>query len=163
MKRSDLVSYAIKKGVTDRHEAETIAHNTLMKESAKGVEFSEVRFRSLDYHKRKAREAERFVSLETPESTDDTPLVEILEYDNENEIVAAQKDSQRQLIKDLVSGSDERTIEIVRTWLDSDKPNITSIGKQLGMNHRTVARCLQRLAKNFDQEKYGDITEYLTS
>jgi hypothetical protein len=71
---------------------------------------------------------------------------------------------QRQLIGSLIDPgkvNDATTTAIVEAFLASENPNPTAIGRQLGIHHSTVIRKLNRLARNFQPEIFGDHRDYL--
>lgn len=68
---------------------------------------------------------------------------------------------QRQLISSLLEKSDGSTKAIVETFLVSERPTPTAIGKALGIHHMTVIRKLEKLAGNFDSKQFGDYRDYL--
>jgi hypothetical protein len=71
---------------------------------------------------------------------------------------------QRQLIGSLIDPgkvNDATTTAIVEAFLASESPNPTAIGRQLGIHHSTVIRKLNRLARNFQPEIFGDYRDYL--
>lgn len=159
-----LTKYVISLGDIDEHAATTIAHDVILDPKAKGCEFKNAKFRFFKHMNRVVKkERERYVSLDTADTNDEEDFspYEMMPYDDVNERNAALQDNQRQLITALVSGSDERTTLIVRTWLESDKPNANEIGKKLGIHHSTVLRAVRRLANNFSEAEHGKVAEYI--
>ncbi|MCU7556590.1 hypothetical protein [Macrococcus capreoli] len=164
--RNAIIKYVTSKGISDRHVAETIANDVLMKASAKGKEFAEARYRTLDYLRKAKIERERFISLDEPSANSDdtsTTLYDIIASDESNEKESRLQDHQRELIYSLANGSDERTTLIVQTFLDSDKPTVTNVAKRLGLHHMEVKRALTRLSSKYDESLYGDLNGYFVA
>lgn len=158
--RDNLIRHIQSKGVYDRHAAETIAHDVLMKTKAKGVEFKEANFRILDYFRTRNRESDRYDSLDYT-SEEGTSQYETLPYDPITEKEAALQESQRQLISELVDGSDERTKLIVQTFLETDKPTVRNVAKRLNLHHATVSTRLKKLSHNFVEAEDNRVEDYL--
>lgn len=159
-----LVNMAKKNGVIDEHDAEALVDDVLINPKAQDFEARHVKLRTIDYLRRQSRRIAPDIYLDgdtSPDGEESQSQYEIHSVYNENERNAALQETQRQLISDLVSGSDERTTLIVRTWLASDLPTASSVGKKLGIHHGTVSRCLLKLSNDFDRDKFGELSEYL--
>ncbi|UBH21929.1 hypothetical protein LAU42_09140 [Macrococcus armenti] len=164
--RNKLIKYVMSKGIRDQHVVETIVNDVLLKESAKGKEFAEARFRVLDYIRKANRESERYVSLDALSANsieEPSSLYDIIGYDDTNERESRLQEDQRQLILNLANGSDERTTLIVQTFLTTDKPTVTTVAKRLGLDHKQVSRALTRLSRNYDSGLYGDLRSYFVA
>ncbi|KEK22503.1 hypothetical protein BAGA_19075 [Bacillus gaemokensis] len=117
---------------------------------------------------RKLRTRRKYELYDGPESDgeENTAMFETLadDYDLEDHVIKKKEADQRQLIDFLVDPDkviDETTTTIVETFLVSNKPTPTTIGKKLGLHHSTVIRKLGRLAKRFDEKQFGDYRDYL--
>lgn len=160
---NSITKYVHSLGDIDEHSALTIAHDTLMDPNAKGSEFKNAKFRFLNHKNREVKlQRERFVTLDAQISEDDErTLLESLPYDDFNEREAALQDSQRQLIIELVDGMDERTTLIVQTFLEKDKPTVSSVAKQLELDRKQVYRCLNRMKDKFSPKIHGELSTVL--
>lgn len=165
-----LIQYAINNGVNDRHSAESIVHDAILKfqEEAPELIKSRIFYDTKEYRrnmfKQRARQYDdpieeihsRIVDREDHEDhTNDIGINPYVELEN--------RLNQRQLINDLLSNSDELTTAIVRTWLSTDKPTLSSVGRILGINHNTVSRKLKRLASNFNVDNHGNLLDYFSA
>lgn len=164
--RNALIKYVMSKGIHDKHVAETIANDVLMKQSAVGKEFAEAKYRTLDYLRKVKLERERFISLDEPSANSDESIVtlyDVIPIDETNEKQNRLQANQRELIMQLTNGTDERTTLIVQTFLESDKPTVTNVAKRLGLDHKQVSRALTRLSRNYDEGLYGSLTDYFVA
>lgn len=157
--REKLINH-IKRKVKDSHAVETIAHNVMLNEKAIGVEFKDANFKIKEYYRVKRREQSRYESLDDT-NEDDLSLYDALPYDELNERKAVLQANQRQLITQLADGSDERTTLIVQTFLNTDKPTPNKVAKLLGLDHKQVSRALVKLADNYSEAKFGQLSDYL--
>lgn len=158
--RNQLIKYVNKLGVTG-HDAETIVHDVLMKEKAKGVEFAEAKFRVKDYLRRAAILNKRNISLDGDDDTESqTSLYDVIAYSDECDKVNKLREGQRQLINSLTQDADERTTLIVQTFLNQDKPTINSVAEELGLHYSSVQRALKRLSKKFDRTR-NELNDFL--
>lgn len=117
---------------------------------------------------RKLRTRRKYELYDGPNSDDDsnTTMFDNIEDDFklEDQVIKKKEADQRQLIDFLVDPDkviDETTTTIVETFLVSDKPTPTTIGKKLGLHHSTVIRKLGRLAKRYDEKQFGNYQDYL--
>lgn len=154
----NLVSYSLNLGALDEHMAATVVHDAILKYQGnlKLIRTS-VYFLTKEYR----REQFKIYNRQHDNPDDHQQYLENLV---DHSYVDAEKErDQRQLISSLISNADELTTAIVRTWLTSDKPTLTSVGRDLGINHNTVRRKLRRLAENFSEEIHGNLFEYLSA
>lgn len=165
---NEIIKYVKHLGVTDDHAAQTIAHNVLLDEKAKGYEFRKAKL--LAYNelnpKRKSKIEQSLIYLDATLDGSDgemSSLHDVIAYDDFNKRNTDLQMSQRTLIETLSMYSDCRTKEIIATFLSLDNPTVTAVGKELGINHTTVTRSLKRLAKNFEESEFGNISEYLSA
>lgn len=160
-----LTKYLNKIGINDDHAARSIAHDVVLDDRAAGYEFRKAKLLAYNYIERTVQADEkRFISLDNTSPTDsEETMYEVIGYDDFNEKKAAIQEDQRQLIFNLVSGMDERTTLIVQTWLSCDKPSLNEVGRRLQVHPMTVHRCIQKLSRNYDSEKFGHLTDYLTA
>ena len=162
----NLTKYLKQVGVKDDHVAQTIAHDVVMDERARGYEYRKAKLLAYNYFERVEKvEEKRYVSLDYTPPTDsgEHPLYEVIQYDDSNERKAEIQDQQRQLIENLVDGSDERTRKIVQTFLESDKPTISNVAAKLGLHKQVVSRSVKRLARNYSENLYGEVSDYITA
>jgi hypothetical protein len=68
---------------------------------------------------------------------------------------------KRQLINALLEDADDLTTAIVNEILSTDSLNLRLIGRTLGTNHVKVMRRLEKLKRNYDANRFGDINNYL--
>lgn len=81
----------------------------------------------------------------------------------EDAIASVQRErDQRQLISFLVANADDFTKKVVKS-LPSYAFNYTSLGKAIGVHHSKVSRALIRLARKYDGNRFGDISDYMTA
>lgn len=160
----ELVRYAKSIGVRDDHDAQSLAHDALLDDRAKGFRFRKIKFLAYNYFDRvlKPRE-ENLTYLEQTLSDDGLTYLDLLEYDDSNEIRAELQASQRQLIEQLTTGTDDRTTLIVQTFLETDKPTIANVAKELNLHRQVVTRCVRRLARNYSESEHGALADYLTA
>jgi DNA-directed RNA polymerase specialized sigma24 family protein len=120
-----------------------------------------------DLYRKKKRLFEReYYEPETEDEDAATSFDFIVGSDGaEHEFIRKQTEAdQRQLIGSLIDPgkvNDATTTAIVEAFLASENPNPTAIGRQLGIHHSTVIRKLNRLARNFQPEIFGDRRDYL--
>lgn len=116
---------------------------------------------------RKLRTRRKYELYDGPEADgSNTTMFDNIEDDFklEDQVLKKKEADQRQLIDFLLDPDkviDETTTTIVETFLLSDKPTPTTIGKKLGLHHSTVIRKLGRLAKRYDEKQFGDYRDYL--
>lgn len=72
-------------------------------------------------------------------------------------------EDKRQLIHALLESADEITTAIVNRMLENPDASRNSIAAELGIHHEIVTRRLKRLAKHYDQARFGEISQYLAS
>lgn len=72
-------------------------------------------------------------------------------------------EDKRQLIHALLESADEITTAIVDRMLENPDATRNSIAAELGIHHQIVERKLKRLAKYYDETRFGDISQYLAS
>lgn len=146
------------------HEACAIVDDVILSDPDSTFKARLVKLRSIDYLRREERKGLPNTRLEAPilasEDCSET-LLDVIPFENFNERKTALQDAQRQLIFNLVDGSDERTKKIVQTFLTIDKPTIRNVAKHLGLNKTQVIRCLRRIQREYDKDKHGNITDYL--
>lgn len=153
-----------RQGVKDEHEVEAIADDVFLETESEGFEVRRAKQKAIDAMRKRHLKVD--FSLDAPASGDDEESVstyDIYAYDDFNERKAELQANQRHLISQLVSGSDERTTLIVQTFLQSDKPSITNVAKQLGMHHEVVGRALRRLQRNYSETQFGSYKKYLSA
>lgn len=87
----------------------------------------------------------------------------ISEVDIEKEVISPTKKcaDKLQLIHALTSQADEITTAIVKRMLENPDATKNSIATELGIHHQIVDRRLRRLAKNYDEKRFGDVSQYL--
>lgn len=163
--KPSLLRTARRYGVTEPHDAEAIVDDALWDESAIGYEHRKVMQKSIDYVRKKHLEIELYLDAPVGDELTNEPLSghDVQPNSYENEIKAEMQARQRQLIEQLALDSDERTTEIVRTWLESDKPTTTNVAKRLGLDHKQVSRCLKRLSNKFSESNFGFVSDYLSA
>lgn len=66
-----------------------------------------------------------------------------------------------QLIRALTEKADDFTVAAVSLLLSKPNASLTSIATEMGVNHTTLKRKVQRLARNYDQSRFGDLQQYL--
>lgn len=71
------------------------------------------------------------------------------------------KSDQRQLIAELASKADEKCRQALNAFLQTD--NAYEAGKLLGVRNVTVENRIKKLARYFDVNKWGDVSQYLTN
>lgn len=153
-----------RQGVKNEHDVEAIADDVLMSPTAVGYENRRAKQAAIDFLRKVTFEAD--FSLDATIDSDEgesATRYETQAYDDCNERRAALHSDQRRLIDGLVSGSDERTMLIVQTFLQNDKPTVTSVANQLGLHHEVVKRALLRLRRNYSESKCGEYTDYFTA
>ena len=170
--KSELMSYITRKGVTDRAACETIAHDVLLDKKANGYELRNAKYRVLKYHdpKRNYKASitgiDRNITVYLHEPISDSEecgnILDNTPADTSNEYRTAKLIEQRQLIRKLLRGSDERTTAIVQTWLSLDQPTFTKVAEMVGSNRKTVQRCISRLSRNYNADEHGSIYDYLS-
>ena len=160
--REELIRYCKSLGVKDDHAAETIVHDALLANKP-NLEYKGVKFKTLDYFEREFTYNKRDVRLhdiiQTNEGTNE--LISNIPYDDFNEKAAALLDSQRQLIGQLLDRADDHTKMIVETWLSLDKPSVYQVGMTAKVTHRQVKKALKQLNAIFNNNDFGDKSEYL--
>lgn len=160
--RTELMKYITTLGVQDVHAAETIAHDVLLDSRTKGYEFKSAKYKSLDYFKRKKVENRRYLYMDgVLGDEDEFKLENILKFDDISEMSDRMLKDQRELIMYLSKTTDERTKSIIKTFLTSDKPTKNNVAKHLGLGYEQVNRCLRRLSKEFDENIFGSLEEYI--
>lgn len=95
---------------------------------------------------------------------DGNPTFELAgEVNIEEEVVSPKKkcEDKRQLISALLSSADELTTAIVTQMLKNPDASRKSIADRLGIHHQVLTRKLSKLAKNYDQSRFGDLSQYL--
>lgn len=65
------------------------------------------------------------------------------------------------LVRALLEKSDEFTVVAVELILSKPDASLNSIAAEMGVHHETLNRKLKRLAKNYDQSRFGDVSQYL--
>lgn len=115
------------------------------------------------YRDRKTRRQREVAECELKKTDDEgAATLEVISMETpENLQFKKKRADQRQLISSLLEKSDESTKAIVETFLVSERPTPTAIGKMLGVHHMTVIRKLEKLAGNFDSKQFGDYRDYL--
>ena len=160
--REELIRYCKSLGVKDDHAAETIAHDALLANKP-NLEYKNVKYKTLDYFEREFTYNKRDVRLhdtiQTNEGTNE--LISNIPYNDFNEQAAALLDAQRQLIGQLLDRADEHTKMIVETWLSLDKPSVYQVGMTAKVTHRQVKKALKQLNDIFNNNDFGDKSEYL--
>lgn len=68
---------------------------------------------------------------------------------------------KRELIEALVVNADEVTVAAVGLMLRNPNASLNSIATEVGIHHEILKRRLRRLAKNYDQTVFGDLSQYL--
>lgn len=159
MNIAKIENYIVGLGVRDRHEARTIAHDALLYDNKPSYQFTYARSKAYDYHRARSSYEKRHLLLVDDTSEENRYLREELLTDKTSRVSEVAQD-QRQLIQALTSDSDETTTAIVETWLSSDKPTYTNVGKKLGINHTSVKRKLVKLSEKFDKSIHGELHEY---
>lgn len=166
---NNLVNFSIKMGAIDRHMAETVVHDAMIefKDRPELIK-SRVYFQTKEHRRTHFRRQQRHYSEPIEEihqlMQDSDAYKDQLEKIIDESYVATEiEQDQRQLITSLISNADELTTAIVRTWLSTDKPTLTSVGRVLNINHNTVRRRLRRLAKNFDADLHGNVFDYFSA
>lgn len=157
--REELIKYVMSMGVKNIHDAETLAHDVLLDPKAKGYEFRNAKYKTLDYFKVVKRYEERHTSLNVTIDGEEVSLADFIEddtYDKERLRI-----SQLEIIKHLIHNADERAKEIVDTYLNMDNPNNSKVAKALGLDYNQVARSLSKLSNNYDKKLFGNISCYL--
>lgn len=162
----ELTKYVKAIGVKDDHAAQTIAHNVLLDERAKGHEFRKAKLLALNELNptRKSKIERELLYLDRTYDggeSEMSSLHDVVPYIPDNERTSFLRRSQRSLIDRLTCDCDTRTKEIIETFLSLDKPTVTAVGRELGINHTVVSRCLKRLSENFDEKVFGSLSEYL--
>lgn len=66
------------------------------------------------------------------------------------------------LISSLVAHSDDFTKKVVEL-LPSYDFSFSALGRALGVHHSKVSRALTRLSRNYDQERFGEISDYMSA
>lgn len=95
---------------------------------------------------------------QTFEFSDDTVNVEQTAISN-----IEKSPDKLPLIRALLEQADDFTIAVVNRKLENPNATNNSIATELGVDHKKVDRCLRRLARNYDQSRFGDISQYLAS
>ncbi|MED4172612.1 hypothetical protein P4631_09205 [Halalkalibacterium halodurans] len=124
--------------------------------------FKNVSSRALDVIRDRNTYNKRYHAIPLDDDNSD-PDYTTFDVVHENYVRESKRSDQRQLIDDLLEHADAQTTAIVRAWLDSDRPTLTSIGSQLGLHHETVRRKLAKLARYYDEASFGDYREYLSA
>ncbi|MBX6360519.1 MAG: sigma-70 family RNA polymerase sigma factor [Acidobacterium ailaaui] len=123
-----------------------------------------LKFRVIDFFRSKERQffrgLDRLEGMPSAATFDIPDKFDLLD-DLINRFESRTDDDKRQLINILIKDSDSLTTAIVNEYLNDSKANPRKIGRKLGVHHVTVTRRLKKLAKNFDQTKYGNIESYL--
>lgn len=135
-------------GVTDPHEVEAISDDAILDLKSKGFELRKAKQLAIDHLRKKKLEISVYLDKTTDEGDEVLSWYDVMEYDDSVEINTALQAHQRQLIEELVSGSDERTTLIVRTWLESDNSTPHSVAKELSLDFNQVTRTLAKLRKS---------------
>lgn len=165
----DLVNFSIKMGAIDQHMAETVVHDAIIEfkdrpELIKSRVYYQTKEHRRTYFRRQQRHYTEPIEEVHQLMQDSTEYRNHLEKIIDDSYVATEIErDQRQLISSLISNADELTTAIVRTWLSTDKPTLTSVGRVLNINHNAVNRRLKKLAENFNEDKYGSIFDYFTA
>lgn len=157
--REELIKYVTSMGVKNIHDAETLAHDVLLDPKAKGYEFRNAKYKTLDYFKVVKRYEERHTSLNVTIDGEEVSLADFIEddtYDKERLRV-----SQIEVIKHLMRNADDRAKTIVHTYLNMDSPNNSKVAKALGLDYNQVSRSLSKLSNNYDKKLFGNISCYL--
>ncbi|MFC7799203.1 hypothetical protein ACFTRE_14570 [Bacillus subtilis] len=117
------------------------------------------------YRDRKTRREREVMECELKKQDDEgAATLEVISMETPEKLQFKKKRAdQRQLISSLLEKSDESTKAIVETFLVSERPTPTAIGKMLGIHHMTVIRKLEKLAGNFDSKQFGDYRDYLVA
>ncbi|PGY64378.1 sigma-70 family RNA polymerase sigma factor [Bacillus cereus] len=119
---------------------------------------------------RKLRTRRKYELYDGPDSdeNENTAMFETLkdDFDLEEHVIKKKEVDQRELIDFLADPeqvNDETTTAIVESFLSSENktPTPTAIGKMLGLHHSTVIRKIERLAKRFDERRFGNYQGYL--
>lgn len=170
--KSELISYIASKGVTDRAACETIAHDVLLDSKAIGFEKRNAKYRVLKYfdsnrnYKSSITGGDKNITVYLHDPMIDSDewgdIIDNTPADTSNEDRTAKLIEQRQLIRKLLRGSDERTTAIVQTWLSLDQPTFTKVAEMVGSNRKTVQRCISRLSRNYNADEHGSIYDYLS-
>lgn len=65
------------------------------------------------------------------------------------------------LVRALTEKADEFTVAAVELILLKPNASLNSIASEMGVHHETLKRRLKRLAKNYDESRFGDLSQYL--
>lgn len=65
------------------------------------------------------------------------------------------------LIQALVKDADEFTVVAVKLILEKPNASLNSIAKEMSVHPQTLSRKITRLARNYDQSRFGDLAQYL--
>lgn len=65
------------------------------------------------------------------------------------------------LVRALLEKSDEFTVVAVELILAKPNASLNSIAAEMGVHHEMLKRKLRRLAKNYDQSRFGNLSQYL--
>lgn len=143
-------------GALDEQMAESVAHDAYLQEG-----FNEqFAVRAAFCKTKDALKYERVRTNNHIKVGNDDPLhVSLVD---ERHYIEDTNKSQVQLIKSLMKEVDGTTKSIIKTWLSIEKPTITKVGKELGLHHQKVRRCLDKLKDSYNPEIHGDINEYFT-
>lgn len=120
--------------------------------------------RLADKRRKEGRFYENIYYIDGESNEDGNPTFELAgDVDVEEEVVSPKKkcEDKRQLISTLLSSADELTTAIVTHMLEDPNASKKSIADKLGIHHQLLTRKITRLAKNYDQTVFGDLSQYL--
>lgn len=112
------------------------------------------------------KKIEHYLDEHTAESEGAPTLILKANADVEGEVLHREekkRTNQRQLIDSLLESAkillDPTMTAIIEGTMRGETPN--AIAKSLGLQRNTVDRKLRRLARNYDRQVHGDISDYL--
>lgn len=89
-------------------------------------------------------------------------IIEVAPTTNEDNIVEElKKHDQRQLIAYLISKADDSTLTSASAFIETD--SYRKAAKQIGTSDKTVKSRIRRLAKRFDEKRFGSYYDYFTA
>jgi DNA-directed RNA polymerase specialized sigma24 family protein len=158
-------------GHGDRNDADSILNDVIIKLTQKealngfGSQMSTaLKNARIDWY-RKEKTRGKHYELTVDKDDEDAPTSEVPDEMTTEDIVLQRhkkKEADQRKLIDFLSDPrqvDKDTTRIVSSF--SQYESVTALAKALGLHHEVAKRKIQRLARRYDANRFGDVSEYL--